>query len=1336
MPEIKNTFLGGKMNKSLDDRLLPEGEYRDALNIQVTKSEGADVGVIQNIKGNTRVADNIDLHSSAKVIGTCFDDQNNIVYYFVHHGITKTVESKAQSTSVIFLNNVNAVNAGDFVYSINTVTGEFNTIQGAADKLVVSSVNAQNNSITVVHDPAGVYSNLLPSVTILENTILTFGTNNFVTSKIVEYNKNTNVAREILANSKLNFDKDSLIQANVIENYLFFTDGVNQPRRIDTTKDYTNFKEHNISVVRPAPQFAPEITVLDTDLENAGNYIEEKFVRFAYRYKFSDNTYSVYSPFSNTVFKLDSDILTEAQVQQAYSRGELDFFINSAKTIQIQHKAPDGGTTGWADYDIEQIDILLKSSDSPAVLLLESIKYNPDIEPDDSKLNSAFVYNSEKPKSTISETQLTRVYDNVPIKAIAQEVVGNRIVYGNFTQGFNIDTTQKFPFTLTTSLKNTTTNSYIDYLGVKSNRTYEIGLIFSDDYGRTSPVVFGQNKTVYLNKLVQSNYDKQLAIKFENSLSDAIDAGFKYYSVVVKQSEQEYYNIYTPGFGSVKGKSYFSLFGDNINKLPIDTSTFNSETSINTTRVKTYLSVENKASTDNTLASGQTIDLEAFEYYFEDNGSFLKFITGITNVVGITTSVQNGGESVFINKNEANEFEISEGVGRLELVDPQDETAYFINVPVDTTLHKSVRLTQSGFELAEDIGLNFSNLSGADVYVDGVKKINSIDYIYNKTGTGTQPTIKFTPGNIPETTQDIVVFLKYSNVDIAQGYSNSILSLTTVGGSITVEKIDESHKIAVPVSSIPQEFSIPTTPLVTGNLVELKVTGISTRDNFGLTQELNQDIFDNSVDLSGIYKIKNNYFLAEIDGLYGVPFYQAGDPDPLVKYADLAILETKGFESAIDIYYETATQGTLESLSSATPQDPILIPVDYYNCVNLKAPARGSDSNIVWQESRIKGGFNEASIDYGVQAHISDEDYGLITRQSSLIYSGILNNNTRVNNTNQFPSGENIIRTLDPSHGSIQKLYSDTNDLLIFQEEKVSQALIDKDIIYTAEGQGLTTAGAQVISQINSYATNYGIGKDPLSFAVYAGRKYFVDRPKGAVLRLSADGITEISNYGMHSYFRDLLSDSDIKYIIGCWDMYNKEYVLSVNSYDNAQQVDKSVTLGFDESNNGWVSRYSYMPEAGGSLDGSFYTFKLGDIFEHYTNEEHNKFYFYDAEPTTVDIILNQNPSASKNFLTINYEGSETWNISNIQTDTDSAENIVEYSYLNDDLIISGFKKQDNKYFANIINSSNSVNPNEVVLGKDMSGIKGFFAKLQIKTNSSTYKELFSVSTNYNINSY
>ena len=57
MPEIKNTLLKGRMNKDLDERLVPNGEYRDALNINVSTSEESDVGAAQTILGNTRIED-------------------------------------------------------------------------------------------------------------------------------------------------------------------------------------------------------------------------------------------------------------------------------------------------------------------------------------------------------------------------------------------------------------------------------------------------------------------------------------------------------------------------------------------------------------------------------------------------------------------------------------------------------------------------------------------------------------------------------------------------------------------------------------------------------------------------------------------------------------------------------------------------------------------------------------------------------------------------------------------------------------------------------------------------------------------------------------------------------------------------------------------------------------------------------------------------------------------------------------------------------------------------------------------------------------------------------
>ncbi len=196
------------------------------------------------------------------------------------------------------------------------------------------------------------------------------------------------------------------------------------------------------------------------------------------------------------------------------------------------------------------------------------------------------------------------------------------------------------------------------------------------------------------------------------------------------------------------------------------------------------------------------------------------------------------------------------------------------------------------------------------------------------------------------------------------------------------------------------------------------------------------------------------------------------------------------------------------------------------------------------EESRIKGGFNESAMDYGPKAYAVDKKYNRKHRENSMIYSGIFNSRTGVNNTNQFSIAESITKSVDLAYGSIQKLYAEDTNLLIFQENKVNGALIDKDAIFTAEGSSLSTTARVVIGQITPYLGEYGIGKNPESFAVFGFRKYFVDKDRGAVLRLSRDGLTEISSYGMRSFFRKHLAiTSDIR---GFFDIHSRSYVLNL----------------------------------------------------------------------------------------------------------------------------------------------------------------------------------------------
>lgn len=173
------------------------------------------------------------------------------------------------------------------------------------------------------------------------------------------------------------------------------------------------------------------------------------------------------------------------------------------------------------------------------------------------------------------------------------------------------------------------------------------------------------------------------------------------------------------------------------------------------------------------------------------------------------------------------------------------------------------------------------------------------------------------------------------------------------------------------------------------------------------------------------------------------------------------------------------------------------------------------------EESRILGGFNEAEVDLGVKAYVEDEGDRNTRSKNSLIYSGVYNSRTSINQTNVFSVAEDITKSLDPRYGDIQRLYAEDSNMLVMQESKISSILVDKDALYTAEGDRNVTSSNLVLGDVRQYAGEYGIGVNPESFAVKGNRKYFADVPNGSVMRLSMDGMTEINEYGMDDFFRD-----------------------------------------------------------------------------------------------------------------------------------------------------------------------------------------------------------------------
>ena len=494
-----------------------------------------------------------------------------------------------------------------------------------------------------------------------------------------------------------------------------------------------------------------------------------------------------------------------------------------------------------------------------------------------------------------------------------------------------------------------------------------------------------------------------------------------------------------------------------------------------------------------------------------------------------------------------------------------------------------------------------------------------------------------------------------------------------------------------------------------------------------------------------------------------------------------------------------------------------------------------SDYNWFVEEARIRGGYNNTSTDFGVKAYIVEEEPIQQHRFNSMIYSGVFNSRTGVNQTNQFSTAKDITKSLDPAHGSIQKLYAENTNMTIFQQSKVSSALIDKDAIYTAEGSPIQTTSNVVIGQIQPYLGEYGISENPESFAVYGYQKYFTDKDRGVVLRLSRDGITEISQYGMLDYFRDKMAElnnnnmwrivagnttitdplndkvinvatTDISKmflgmtllvnnnfagyvvsisvngllgsnvtidratsvvsgdsvvfeakapskVLGGYDIHNKNYVLSLQQTPQYQDNNNYETLVFDELINGWVGFYTYKPSQIFSIKNNLYTFQYSNLWQHYSEKVPVGSFYGTTRDSNITFIFNQDSSINKVFQTVNYEGDSGWQVDSFISEptgydfansswrqfSDRIQNVKSYyegQYTEGGVkYYSGFNRKENKYYANLINSS-SVQPGEVVFGSSMSGIKGRFATVKFSTDSTTdpgaTKELWSVGTKVN----
>ena len=299
MAEIKHNFAGGKMNKDVDERLVPNGEYRDAMNIQVSTSEGSDVGTIQNILGNEEV-NMPNVSDNSICVGSVADEKNDAFYWLVKENYEETFsisnprdiifQHKNNTTTHVFVdvkpptiavNTLQAPSSGNII--INSLDG-INALS-VGDKLV----NWTNEGLSMGSDFVVIQSINVGTLTINVGDYTNISWANTQASGAGAINFQIENSGGVLK-----FPDNTITGINIIDDLLFWTDNATEPKVINiprsiegtnpnglqhtllinpeqniTTSSGIDIQEEHITVIKKSPK-----TVLSVEAEDTLQYAE------------------------------------------------------------------------------------------------------------------------------------------------------------------------------------------------------------------------------------------------------------------------------------------------------------------------------------------------------------------------------------------------------------------------------------------------------------------------------------------------------------------------------------------------------------------------------------------------------------------------------------------------------------------------------------------------------------------------------------------------------------------------------------------------------------------------------------------------------------------------------------------------------------------------------------------------------------------------------------------------------------------------------------------------------------------------------------------------------
>jgi len=1197
MTKLTRNFLAGRMNKVFDQRVVPNGEYIDAMNIRMGSTENSEVGVIENTKGNIALTlltytDGTPLSTDALCIGAVADSANETIYWFVHDsGFVSSTTGKL-----------------DMIVSLNVNTGilTYNVIS--------------------TDDGGGV-------------------------------------------NTTLNFDPKYLITGvNKIENLIFFTDDFNAPRFINVTANYPNpiayidqFSAERLLVIKRPPTESPAVLPIITGGQQ--NYMDTRFICFAYRYRYADGEYSATSQWSAPAF-----------IPQAFQFSINSFLnegmVNLCNAAKITYNS--GGLL------VVGVDLLFKQANSNIIKIIEKLdKQELGL---GNNTDYQYIFDNSKIFTILPDSEILRLYDNVPRFAKAQTIMGNRLMYGNYVDGYDLIDKQGNPtrFTYTTNLiseiigdtqliDTAATGSYsidgsrtvvdsivnIDFssvsLNLKQGGSFSLDITITHDSfsGPTVPTELTSNVKVslFFNLLQDYTSVYQMAIspEFQEAVGTIANILPVYdplgltnpcdgYTFTDKMNCNLLNNLTYSGGSLAKYASGISAVaqpikiitspGSDIIGFQVIAMKYVDDLVTPTTYAYEYYKVISADATYQEISSPRSLHsnrgYEIGMVYMDEFNRASTALVSQNNVEYVSCSDSDAKNSIqviiptsqiapawakrykFVIKPDQENYETI--YSSIFFLSPTSNDVYFLlegenarkveqgdryvvkrdsNGPTKSCIYATVlekeakvqgfivpatgvtppggvymKINPNSFSVTNDpLAIIAPGTKTVGTYDDGIGPImqypmNIEDtavpgtYIDYTVPAGSKISINITtqrlgPGDgnrscekrIYTWSQNFISSANYNNMfdwfngdNIGQFVNNG--TSTVGGGAGPVGNVYYPTLLSSPLS-IGYDFNtnIWQFSRELNNALSLNVRAVEACGGANTDKRKSSIILDIQV------------FRAE----------------------NIFVFETEPSDALPDVFFENDLSFAIDidgnHMGNVQDQDvaagtPGIVNTEFFNCFSF---GNGVESY------KIRDSITGRSFNLGNRVTtVAAQDYKETDRFADITYSGVYNPETNLNKLNEFNSGLLNYKNLELSFGEIYVLDGRETDVLVLQEDKISYVLAGKNLLSDSAAGGAITSVPEVLGTQIARTEKYGISFNPESYVQWGYDRYFTDAKRGAVIQLqgnsySNEQLNVISDLNMRTWFRDTFNASFGTQKLGGFDPYMNEYVLTTTDRDLPQ---------------------------------------------------------------------------------------------------------------------------------------------------------------------------------------